>query len=347
MVEPVNIIASDAEDICQKVNLSEIRNKSVLITGASGLIGGYFLACLKRLSAINKWKFEVSAVMRSEPPSFLNEFLDYDGVSVFRGDLTDYEFCKGLPRADYIIHAAGYGQPGRFMENPINTLQLNTSSTFLLFDKLYPEGKFLFASTSEVYSGLSNPPFREAEIGTTNTTHPRACFIEAKRCGEAICNAYRARGVKAKSARLSLGYGPGTRPGDSRAINSFIQKAITNSSITLLDQGKARRTYCYLTDTVEIMWNILLLGKEPIYNVGGHSRITVGELALKIGEYLNVPVVFPDDSKDVPGAPDDVQLDMTKVKNEFGKTEYVEFEVGLARTIEWQKALYGAVNKKG
>jgi len=345
MSELVNIIASDAENICKKVDLSEIKNKSLLITGASGLIGGYFLACLEQLSCINKWKFKVSALMRSEPPHFLNEFLNYGRVNVFQGDLTDHEFCKGLPKVDYIIHAAGYGQPGRFMENPVKTLQINTLSTFLLFEKLNPQGKFLFASTSEIYSGLTNPPYKESQIGTTNTTHPRACYIEAKRCGEAICNAYRARGVNAKSARLSLAYGPGTRQGDLRVINSFIQKAI-NGQITLLDQGKAMRTYCYIADAIEIMWDVLLFGKEPIYNVGGHSRITIGELAMKIGAYMHVPVVFPEVSKDIVGAPDDVQLDMSKVEKEFGKTDYVEFDVGLARTIKWQKALYNTLYKK-
>ena len=97
-----------------------------------------------------------------------------------------------------------------FMQNPVKTLQLNTSTTLLLFEKLLPGGKFLFISTSELYSGLSHPPFTEQQIGTTNTTHPRACYIEGKRCGEAIVNAFREQGVNAKSARLALAYGPGT-----------------------------------------------------------------------------------------------------------------------------------------
>jgi nucleoside-diphosphate-sugar epimerase len=336
-----NIIAEDAEKICNQVDLSEIQGKKILITGASGLMGVYFLACLCHLSSALKGSFGVNAIVQSAPSAYLADFLNYPGVSVFRGDLTNPKFCEDLPQADYIIHAAGYGQPGRFMENPIKTLQLNTSTTFLMFEKLLPQGKFLFISTSEVYSGLATPPYKESEIGTSNTTHPRACYIEAKRCGEAICNAYRAKGVAAKSARLSLAYGPGTRKGDLRVMNSFIQKAL-NGQITLLDQGMANRTYCYVSDAVERMWNILLFGKEPVYNVGGNSRITIGELALTIGKYLNVPVIFPTISQDMIGAPDDVYLDMTKVRNEFGKADFIAFDEGLARTIEWQKVLYSS-----
>ncbi len=341
------IIAADAEQICKKVDLTEISEKVVIVTGASGLVGGYFLACLKHLSHSMHMKFRAAAVMQSEPHPYLIEFLDYNGAEVLRGDLTDYDFCRSLPQADYIIHAAGYGQPGRFMENPVKTIQLNTSATCALFEKLREKGKFLFISTSEVYSGLTNPPHKESEIGTTNTTHPRACYIEAKRCGEAICNAYRLKNVQAKSARLALAYGPGTRPGDMRVINSFIQKAL-QGRITLLDQGKAKRTYCYVSDAVEIMWNILLKGRESVYNVGGFSKTTVGDLARKIGEYLNVPVIFPDGSESIiAGAPDDVFLDMAKAQNEFGKTEYVIFDDGLERTIEWQKILYDNESLRG
>lgn len=333
------IIIKDAENILEKVDLSELEGKSILITGASGLIGTYFLACLKILSEKKKIG-KITAVCNNQYPIYLNDLINYPEIEVLTGDLTDYEFCQKLPVADYIIHAAGYGQPGRFMENQIKTLKLNTETTFRLFDKLKDNGKFLFLSTSEVYSGLTTSPHKESEIGLTNTTHSRSCYIEAKRCGEAICNAHRTKGVQAKSARLSLAYGPGTKPDDLRALNSFIQKAL-QGKIELLDEGVAKRTYCYISDAIEIMWKILLFGKEPVYNVGGFSSITIADLAQKIGKYLDVPVAFPKKSSGkISGAPIDVSLDMTKVKNEFGKTEYVAFDEGLERTIEWQKILY-------
>ncbi len=333
------IIIKDAEKILKKVDLSELEGKSILITGASGLVGTYFLACLKVFFENNKVG-KITAICGNKYPFYLNNLINYPEIEVIVGDLTDYEFRQKLPMADYIVHAAGYGQPGRFMGNPIKTLKLNTETTFCLFDKLKNNGKFLFLSTSEVYSGLTNPPHKESEIGSTNTTHPRSCYIEAKRCGEAICNAYRTKGVRAKSARLSLAYGPGTKPSDLRAINSFIQKAI-QGKIELLDHGEAKRTYCYISDAIEIMWKILLFGKEPIYNVGGLSSITIGDLARKIGKHMDVPVVFTKTLSDkISGAPVDVSLDMEKVKNEFGKIEYVSFDEGLSRTIEWQKELY-------
>lgn len=336
----VSIIAEDAVRVCERTDLNELNGKTILITGASGLLGGYFLACLKHLRDVHQLSFAVVPVVQTEPAPYLLEFLKYEGVGIYRGDLTDFAFCTTLPKADYIIHAAGYAQPGRFMETPIKTIQLNTSTLLFLFERLATNGKLLFISSAEVYSGLTSVPFRESDIGTTNTTHPRACYIEAKRCGEAICNSYRASGVNAKSARLALAYGPGTKKGDLRVLNSFIQKALTSGNITLLDQGNAWRTYCYVSDAIEIMWKILLFGSESVYNVGGLSTITIADLAHKIGKYLGVPVVLPANSQSMAGAPGEVTLDMTKVRKEFKKTEYVSFDAGLSRTIEWQKELY-------
>jgi nucleoside-diphosphate-sugar epimerase len=334
-----NIISDDCKKILGNVNLDELKSKTILITGASGLIGNYFLGCLWNLLNKKPSDTKVFAVLHSEPLPYFKEFLEYEGAEILTGDLSDDGFLKSLPNADHIIHAAGYGQPGRFMEEPIKTLKLNTSATFSLFEKLNPGGKFLFISTSEVYSGNPDYPYKENMIGTTNTDHPRSCYIEAKRCGEAICNAYRSKGINAKSARLSLAYGPGTKMDDQRVLNQFIQRAI-NGEIKLLDMGEAKRTYCYVADAVEIMWNILLNGKEAIYNVGGHSKTTIGELAKKIGGLMDVSVIFPETSKVLAGSPEDVSLDMTKTETEFNKKGYVGLDEGLKRTIEWQKELY-------
>jgi UDP-glucuronate decarboxylase len=336
----VDVILADVNEITARVDLGELKGKSVLVTGASGLIGTYLLACVNNTSNDFLSSTDLYGVVHHDTPDHYKRLFGSAGIYSIQGDLTDPAFQKTLPNADYIIHAAGYAQPGRFMEDPVKTIELNTTVTISLLNKLNPGGKFLYVSSSEVYSGLTRVPYTEADIGTTNTNHSRSCYIESKRCGEAICNAYREMGVQAKSARLALAYGPGTRIGDKRVLNAFVEKAF-GGSITLRDQGEAKRTYCYVADAVEIMWSILLTGKKGIYNVGGESRTTIGDLAIQIGEIIGVPVLFPEQDEDVEGAPDDVLLDMSLVRHEFRKERYVPMTDGLERTIEWQRALYG------
>lgn len=336
----VDIVREDIVTVCKQVDFAELEGKTLLLTGASGIVGTYFLATLARLRAMGM-SIVVISVTQSPFPEYLSEFAKH--VCFIRADLTDQAARRALPEADYIIHAAGYGQPGKFMLDQVKTIELNTSCTIDLFRKLRQGGKFLFVSTSEVYSGLSRPPYCEDQIGTSNTTHVRSCYIEGKRGGEAIVNAYRQLGVAAKSARLSLAYGPGTKKGDARVINSFIYRGLVEKKIALMDQGEAKRTYCYVADAVEIMWQILLKGRDPIYNVGGVSSTTIGALAKQIGTSLSVPVVFPEaGTAGMAGAPEDVALDLSKVREEFQKAAFVSLEDGVARTIAWQRALYAS-----
>lgn len=339
------IIIEDSKNIINKINFSSLNNKSILITGSSGLIGSYLLACLYNLQISKKIKFKVSILIHSGLPEFITPLIESLDCSIYQGDITGSNFCKTLPKADYIIHAAGYGQPGKFMENPIKTIQINTTATLDLFEHLNKDGSFLFLSSSEVYSSLSNPPFSESQIGNTNTYHPRAPYIEGKRTGETICNEYRKLGINAKSARVSLAYGPGTKQHDKRVLNNFIEKALNQGKIEMLDLGEAKRTYCYITDAVELLWNILLFGKDAIYNVGGESRITIAELAKLIAKETGVSVIFPKNSTDLTGAPEDVYLDLTKVKEEFNKHQFVSLEDGIKTTINWQKNLYNKIQR--
>lgn len=79
--------------------------------------------------------------------------------------------------------------------------------------------------------------------------------------------------------------------------------------------------------------------------MGGHSYTSIAELAKMIGEITNVPVIFPSNEIQVTGSPEILQLDLRRVETEFGKTDYVELEEGLKRTISWQRELYCKVQE--
>jgi UDP-glucuronate decarboxylase len=340
-----NILLNDAHLVVSKVDFRSLKNKTILITGCTGLIGINLIASLRVLCERNEGPSNIICAAHSPIDSIAGSLFDFQEATVIRGDLSEnINFLSNYGQFDFIIHSAGYGQPGKFMADPVKTLTLNTKCTLELFELLNSGGSFLFISTSEVYSGLEHSPFNESQIGTTNTDHQRACYIEAKRCGEAICNAEITRGFSAKSARVALSYGPGTKKDDHRVLNQFIQRALNDKKIILQDMGNAKRTYCYVSDTVETLWNILLHGKFSIYNVGGHSRTTIAELAQSIGNILDVPITFPVEEQDMTDAPADVSLDMKLAEDEFSKDSYIDIQHGLRATIEFQKALYANYN---
>jgi nucleoside-diphosphate-sugar epimerase len=254
-----------------------------------------------------------------------------------REELAVFKF----PSADIIIHAAGYAQPEKFMADPLNTIKVNTDLTRHLFSALNPGGTFLFCSSTEVYSGFPYSAMEE-DIGTTTPQHPRAAYIEGKRCGEAIVEAFRRNGVKASSARIATVYGPGTQKSDSRALNQFIEQALTQKRITLRDKGDAVRTLCYVSDMAEMLWSIALRGTQSVYNVGGTTVTSIWQLAQKIAEKTGAELVIPDHDTISISGPREVHVDLTRIRNEFGKTEYISLDDGLDKTIAYQRGIYEA-----
>jgi UDP-glucuronate decarboxylase len=280
---------------------------SVMVAGSTGFLGSHLVAAIPKA-------FELHTPSR------------FDVTAHF------------LPKVDFIIHAAGYGAPKLFMQQPLDTIRVNTEITDGLLECLNPGGTFLFCSSSEVYKGLTHPA-TEDEIGTTTPYHPRACYTEGKRCGEAIVNAYRNQGVNAMSARVGLTYGPGTRKHDLRVLNQFIEQALVKKRIDLTDDGSAIVPLCYVDDMVDMLLTVLTRGTQPVYNVGSKHRMPIVELALHVGHYLNVPVRCP---AEPPGTPH-AEMCLDRFYNEFGKPENTSWEDGLAATIEYQRGLYGSV----
>jgi UDP-glucuronate decarboxylase len=332
----MSTIIEETKNIISFIDFEGLKNKKILITGASGLVGLYLVSCLNHLIKTHNIKIFVWVKSDIDP----NVKLIFDNCTIIQSDITNLDNFDLLPNFDYIIHSAGYGQPDRFMEDKIKTIQLNTTSTINLFNKLDKSGRFLFLSTSELYSGLDYENIKEFEIGTTTPNHPRSCYIEGKRCGESICNIYKDMGYDVKIVRLSLAYGPGTKKHDKRVINSLIEKGIKNDKITLLDSGDAIRTYCYITDVIEMIWNIFLFGKESLYNVGGNSITSIYELSLLIGDMLKKPVEIPLNLNKQIGNPKIVNVSIEKYKSEFGEKPFIDLKTGLKNTINWQKNIY-------
>ncbi len=331
----LKLLEADAKKVNADVVLGELDGASVIVTGATGLVGLNIVCALNYYNDnYAKNRIHINALSFSKPSGVISQiFRDKGVVSIF-GDLQDYDFVKGIPLSDCIIHSAGYGQPGKFLDDKIATISLNTSATISLSQRLRENGRFLFLSSSEIYSGSWNNKNVESDIGNTDPSHTRACYIEGKRAGEAIINALRERGVRAASARLALAYGPGVKGGDQRVLNQFIEKGISGE-INLLDSGSAMRTYGYISDIVTMLLNILISNKFSVYNVGGKSTISIKDLSIKIAEKMGVPVNIPSNKAFMEDAPKMVGLDLSRIENEYGHNEYVDIDYGLNKTIEW------------
>lgn len=330
-----NQIADDCAGILGRIG--PLPEGTYLITGATGVIGSYLTKALSMGEEREMGPVRIHAV--SHRPSLDPWIEDNSAVTRHFGDVSDPDFVASLPKCDVVIQAAGYGQPGKFLANPLDTLKLNVIGTMNLINHVENGGQFLYLSSSEVYSGLDATQYTEEDIGTTTPYHPRAGYIEAKRSGEAVVAAFsRMTGIPAASARVALAYGPGTRRDDSRVLNELVARALQSGYVSLKDSGAARRTYCYVSDAALMLLAIIQSKHSGPVNVGGTSRTTIRDLAKLVADLAGAEFKEPDEIPTyATGAPDDVSMDLSRVLSFGVVPDWVDLETGLARTISWQR----------
>lgn len=312
---------------------SSLESCSILVTGASGLVGGNLLASLATISS--ELKLGLRLYGHSFSGGYPFAFPDDNEIQFLSGDLTNQAVLSEIPNVDYTIHCASYAQPAKFMNEPSSTLLLNTFVTHELMAK--SQSGFLFISSSEVYSGLDGPPFVESQIGLTTPQHPRAMYIEGKRAGEAMVLAAEVPAA-ATAVRLSLAYGPGARRSDRRVLYDLIFRAMETGEVTLRGGGDSLRAYIYIDDAVYYLLSILIAGKRGIYNLGGIEPVSLAEVAQAISRVMELPLRYETDNTDAElssGAPKQVALNLSNLFELVGKRDFVPLEIGLRETLRW------------
>ena len=139
--------------------------------------------------------------------------------------------------------------PVDYLQLPIHTLKVGAIGTWhalgLAKDK---KARLLLASTSEVYGDPQVHPQPEDYWGHVNPVGPRGVYDEAKRYAEALTTAYRAsEGTDTAIVRIFNTYGPRMRPGDGRAIPTFIRQALAGDPLTVAGRDPRRAPSATLT----------------------------------------------------------------------------------------------------
>jgi len=305
----------------------------IFITGATGLIGFNLVRILLAEIDLNE-RSDILIYANTRRPE-TNLWFDHSNLRLVNLNLlslsTELKFSV-------VFHLATYGQPGRFTVEPLETMRLNSQAIFNLEKTLTDQGIFYFASSSEVYSGNPNVPHNESECGFTNTTHARSMYIEAKRFGEAYCYWNSKAGYRYHSGRIALCYGPGPSLVDERVLNQLIVRGIRNQEIRLLDDGSAMRQYCYVEDTLDIIFRQINANHFSPINVSGSTIISIKDLGEEIASQLGVPIYLGPSTGSISGAPLVVSSSQDLVGS-LGKNDFVPLSVGIESTISWYKRL--------
>lgn len=343
------VILEDLENIvCQPLSWDKLRGKTVLITGASGMIASYLVYTLLYLNETRAASIRVLALVRNK-----DKALAHFGPIAERPDfqLLVQDVCDPLPDCGpvhYIIHAASQASPRQFTTDPVGTIRANTVGTATMLEeavKQRAEG-FLLLSTREIYGvqATAKEYAAENDYGKLDPSAVRSCYPESKRMAETLCAAYAAQfDVSAKVARIAHTYGPGITLGDGRVVGDFVSNVINGQNIVMNSDGSAILGLTYLSDLIAGLFLVLLDALHFVYNVSSMDGI------LSVGELAKVLVgLFPEQKLQVQLKSISAQeragylshkiaiLDSESIIKE-GWRPQVSIEAGFRRTIQYYK----------
>lgn len=283
------------------INFENLRNKSIAISGSSGMIGSFLIDVIMYLNKERNLNCKIYALGRTERRA-KDRFIKYWNDSLFTfvaGDINLPIKIENLSKIDYVIHLASNTHPKAYATDPIGTITTNVIGTknMLDFAKKYKANKFVFSSTCEIYGENKGDveKFDENYLGYINCNTIRAGYPESKRCGEALCQAYISQyNMDIVIPRLARVYGPTMLMSDTKALSQFIKNGINKEDIVLKSEGSQYYSYIYVGDAVSALLTIMLKGKcGEAYNISDEkSDIKLKELAHLIAHYANTKVVF-------------------------------------------------------
>lgn len=340
-----------AEDIRGAAGLElpwdKLEDTNVLITGAGGLIGSFLTDVLMWRNRNADMNCRIYAMGRNEA-SARERFAPYWGSPFFT--FIAHDMADRLEREesfDYMLHLASNTHPVAYATQPISTITTNVLGTdhLLRYAASHGTKRFLFASSNEVYGENRGDAefFTEEYCGYINCNTLRAGYPESKRCGEALCQAYRKeKGIDIAIPRLTRSYGPTLLESDTKAMSQFIRKAVSGEDIVLKSEGNQYYSYTYVADAVSGLLTVLLKGENgEAYNIADEkSDITLKDLACAIAEMCGRKVVFElPDSTEKAGysMATKARLDGSKLKNLGWEMKY-DIPEGMNRTLSILKS---------
>ena len=323
------------------LDLSALQGCRILVTGATGLIGGcltdvlmtsphrdYLVYVLGRNEARARQRFS----RYWEEPDF--HFIKHD---ISQPLTTDMSF-------DYIIHAASNASPNFFKEKPVEVIRSNIMGVEYLMDYGLAHGmkRMLFVSSGEIYGEGDGRPFTETDSGYVDCATPRACYPSSKRAAETLCVAYAAEyGADVVIARPCHTYGPYFTESDNRVYAQFIRNLLDGKDIVLKSRGEQHRSWLYVVDAACALLTILLKGaKGEAYNVAdAQSDISIRQLAELLAAAENRKVVFDIDEANGNTTPITCATFSTEKLARLGWRPQTAIAEGLAHTLAAQRLL--------
>jgi len=306
----------------------------ILITGGAGFIGSNFIHFMLKkhpqYRIINLDLLTYAGNLEN-----LKTVIKNKSHKFVKGDIGDGKTLKkifGKEKFDAVINFAAESHVDRSIMDAAPFLRTNFAGVGVLLDLALEYGvkRFLQISTDEVYGSISHGTFKEDD-----RLHPSSAYAATKAGAELlVMSYYRTHQLPVVITRSSNNYGPYQFP--EKLIPLIVTNALENKKIPIYGDGLNVRDWLYVVDNCRAIDLVLHQGGiGQTYNIGGNNErhnIDVVKAALK---KLNKSMKLIHFVQDRPGHDRRYALDTTKIKHNLGFEPEVDFEQGIALTIDW------------
>lgn len=324
------------------INWFLYRDKTILVTGATGRIGRYIIESLLDADLKYNLNLRIIGMARNshKVDSVFEGILGFPNVSFIFQDVNIPIDRKGT--VDYIFHTAGPAAPTDYIK-PVETLwaHVNGTHNVLEFAKNHETNKVFYVSTVETYGEWqSDELIKETDMGPLKNVNSRACYPEAKRLCETMLSCYKEEyGIDFCGVHLCHTLGPGIVLDDGRGFAEFLKCAINGEDIVLRSDGSAMRTYTYTPDAINAMFLIMERGESgTLYNVASNENlISIRDLANLIADLSpnkKIKVIYSQEASKLKYLPFKLAIMDTSLVRALGWKPQVDLKTLFKWTLE-------------
>lgn len=313
--------------------------RRVLVTGATGLLGGWLVRALLARGA------DVVAIVRDAVPrSFLDEEGLFPQITACRGDVRDRSLVGrvlGEYEIETVFHLAAQTIVPIANASPLSTFETNVAGTWTVLEeaRLSPTVReTILASSDKAYGATDDLPYKE--------THPlvgRTPYDVSKSCADLIAQAYaHTWSLNVCVVRCGNLFGGGDR-NYNRLVPGVIRDILSGRRPILRSDGSPVRDYIYVEDAASAYLRLAaamraddtLCGRA--FNFSLEKPMRVLELVETVLRVMGSDLT-PDIRATARSELSEQYLDSSAAREVLGWEAEVSLEEGLARTVEWYRA---------
>ena len=349
----------------------ELKNKTVLVTGAAGFIGANLVIALLNtvqeltvvgLDNVNDYYDVTIKDYRLAQIEALAAQKPNSKWIFVKGSIADKTLVDSLfetYRFAVVVNLAAQAGVRYSITNPDVYIESNLIGFYNILEacRNYPVAHLVYASSSSVYGSNKKVPYSTDD----KVDNPVSLYAATKKSNELLAHAYsKLYDIPSTGLRFFTVYGPAGRP--DMAYFSFTNKLIEGRTIEIFNYGNCKRDFTYVDDIVEGVKRVMQCAPEKqtgedglpvppyrVYNIGNSAPENLLDFVDILQQELVAAGVLPSDfdfeahKKLVPMQPGDVPVtfaDTAALERDFGFKPSTPLREGLRRFAHWYQKFY-------